>query len=279
MDSVFKLAFGLMAASVTMAGGYWVANQPRSWLTPARLRGILALGAGFLLALVLLELLPSAIAGKDAHDVFAIVLLGAASVFAFDRWVAPRLSFLEVAHEEDGCAHHHDYAHDHGHDHGEGHGPTPDHAHAACGHPILGHGAACSALGCLIVCTFFDGVALSASMAGGSTLGTLVLIGLLLHLIPEGLLAATVVLASGGSARIARRMTLLTGSAFFVGALVPMILGPVGAVALPLASGILLFVALGQLIPASAITPAGAWLVLAGGSGFWLLERLIAHGH
>lgn len=281
MENTMNLTYGLLAASATMAGGLWVANLSREWLTPARLRGIMALGAGFLVALVLLELLPASVeqAGGEAHGVFGLVLAAAAAVFAFDRWIAPRLSFLDVSQDVDGCAHHHDYPHDHGHDHGDGHGPHADHAHAACGHPILGHGAACSALGCLAVCTFFDGVALSASFAAGSTLGWLVMVGLILHLLPEGILAASVTLAAGASKRMARRAVIIVGVALLLGALMPFMMGPLVPFALPIAAGILLFVALAQLIPAAATTSAGAWLVLVGGGSFWLIEQLFSHGH
>ena len=281
MENTMHLTYGLLAASATMAGGFWVANLSRDLLTPARLRGIMALGAGFLVALVLLELLPASVeqAAGEAHGVFGLVLAAAAAVFAFDRWIAPKLSFLDISHEDDGCAHHHDYTHDHGHDHGEGHGSHADHAHAACGHPILGHGAACSAIGCLAVCTFFDGVALSASFAAGSSLGWLVMVGLILHLLPEGILAASVTLAAGASKRMARRAVLIVGVALLLGALMPFLLGPLVPFALPVAAGILLFVAFAQLIPAAATTSAGAWLVLVGGGSFWLIERLVSHGH
>lgn len=280
MDNTLNLTFGLLLASVTMAGGLWVANLSKEWLTPSRLRGIMALGAGFLVALVLLELLPASVEqAQEAHEVFALVLAAAAAVFAFDRWVAPRLSFLDVKHHDDGCAHHHEYPHDHGHDHGPGHGAQPDHAHAACGHPILGHGAACSALGCLAVCTFFDGVALSAAFAAGSNLGWLVMIGLILHLLPEGILAASVTLAAGASARTARRAVLIVGGALLIGAVVPMLFSGLLPFALPIAAGILLFVAFAQLIPAAATTTAGALLVLGGGGAFWVLEQLVHHAH
>ncbi|MNK66133.1 zinc transporter ZupT [compost metagenome] len=281
MENTLHLTYGLLAASATMAGGLWVANLSRDLLTPGRLRGIMALGAGFLVALVLLELLPASVeqAGGEAHGVFALVLAAAAAVFAFDRWIAPKLSFLDISHDDDGCAHHHDYAHDHGHDHGDGHGSHADHAHAACGHPILGHGAACSALGCLAVCTFFDGVALSASFAAGSSLGWLVMVGLILHLLPEGILAASVTLAAGASKRMARRAVLIVGVALILGALMPFLMGSLVPFALPVAAGILLFVALAQLIPAAATTSMGAWLVLVGGGSFWLIEQLVSHGH
>lgn len=247
-----ELTYGLLAASATMAGGLWVANQPDSRLTAQRLRAVMAMGAGFLLALVLLEMLPASLetAGAEAHGVLSVVLLGVATVFGFDRWIAPRLTFWD---------------------------PAPGHTHAdhGCNHVVLAHGAACSAIGCLVVCTFFDGVALAAAFAAGSTLGALVLVGLLLHMIPEGLLAATVARAAGGTRGMARRAAIATGLALLAGVVAPMLLGPLTAHALPFASGILLYVTLGQLVPAAA----GSTLIVAGGALFWLLSQLLPHAH
>ena len=134
-------------------------------------------------------------------------------------------------------------------------------------------------MGCLAVCTFFDGVALSASFAAGSSIGLLVLLGLLMHLLPEGVLAASVTLAAGASQKTARRAVLAVGFAFLLGAAMPMLLGGWTIYALPLAAGILLFVAFAQLIPASAGSRAGTWLVLSGGLLFWIISRLIGHAH
>ncbi|MNY25518.1 ZIP Zinc transporter [compost metagenome] len=125
-----------------------------------------------------------------------------------------------------------------------------------------------------MICSLFDGVALSGALSGGTRLGALAMMGLLLHLLPEGVLAATVTMAGGGSPRNARRAALAMGLAFLVGTTLPLVLGPLSASALPFSAGVLLYVALTELIPSVSTSGKGAGLVLAGSAGYFLLEQL-----
>lgn len=275
------LVYGLVTATSTMAGGMWLASRPRRWLTHERLSAFMAIGGGLLLAVLFFELLPASLehGGKLALTwAFAGILV----VLVFERYVAPQLTFLSP-----GGAHDHD--HPHGHDHHHAHGP--DHAHGH-GHdhahdtgplaPLLSHGAACSALGCLLMCTFFDGVAMAAGFALEFQVGLLVMIGLLAHIIPEGMLAATVVLAAGNPAHYARRAAIATGVAFLLGMAVPLALGGASGslgIALPLASGVLLYVVLVQVVPVALHSKGGVPLIVAGALIFGLIERLLPHGH
>ncbi|MBM3274934.1 MAG: hypothetical protein FJZ00_07265 [Candidatus Sericytochromatia bacterium] len=261
MEPPASLTLSLVTASAMTAGGMWMAARPRTWLTADRLRGMLALGAGFVLVLVMLELLPAALQhpGAEPHHVFRMALLGALAVFALDRWIAPRLRFLDPSPGRQEA-----------HDHGD--------AHGCCSH-LLGHGTASSVLGCLAVCTFFDGVALSAALGESGSLGLMVLVGMLLHLVPESLLASTLVLAAGGSAKVARRAVFAVSIAFLLGALVPALLQNLVGHALPLSAGILLFVALAQLLPIVSTTRSGATLFLSGGLLFFVLEQFLGHAH
>lgn len=263
-----SLVYGLVTASTTMAGGLWIASRPRTWLTADRLAGMMALGGGLLLAVLFFELVPESLAHGGPH-VMAYLFAGVFTVLLFERYVAPRLTFLDPVaphdHGDHGHAHEH---HDHGHDHGFG--------------ALLAHGAACSTLGCLLVCTFFDGVAMAAGFTVSAEVGVMIAIGLIFHMLPEGLLAATVVLASGHSAARARVAALATGAAFLLGTLVPPLLGgALGAmtVALPFAAGVLLYVVLGQLLPIALRTANGVPLVAVGALVFGLVERLLPHSH
>ncbi|MBI2606428.1 MAG: ZIP family metal transporter [Deltaproteobacteria bacterium] len=287
-------ALNLFTALAMIAAGYAVALRPRSGMTQTRLKNLMAVGSGFLITLVFFELLPASLhtPGISAYSVFSTVFFGIAVVFVFDRWFAPMLTFWDKPHEDDGCAHHHDYHHDHGHDHAAVTGPTPDHPHAACGHAILGHGAACSAVGCLIVCSFFDGIAFSGGLVRDVSLGMLIFMGQILHVVPEGLLASSIVLAASGHRKSARRAALATGICFLLGALIPGLVtlipaslssaGQLGGIQnffLPFSSGILLYVALAQLVPASNGSRTESFLVVSGGAGFGLLHLLINHTH
>lgn len=273
------LVYGLVTATSTMAGGMWLASRPRRWLTHERLSAMMALGGGLLLAVLFFELLPASLE-HGGNNALSWAFGGILSVLAFERYLAPHLGFLspEGAHDH---GHDPDHPHDHGPDHAHGHGH--DHAHDTGPlAPLLSHGAACSALGCLLVCTFFDGVAMAAGFALEFQVGLLVMIGLLAHIIPEGMLAATVVLAAGNPARHARRAAIATGVAFMLGMALPLALGGASGslgIALPLASGVLLYVVLVQIVPIALGTSRGVPLVVAGALIFGLIERLLPHGH
>lgn len=276
-----SLVYGLVTASTTMAGGLWIASRPGTWLTTERLAGLMALGAGLLMAVLAFELLPASVEHGGPH-VFGWLFAGVVAVLVFERYLAPRLTFLTPAvhphHSHPHHAHDHHDGHEHAHEHS--HDDPHDHGPAA----LLSHGAACSALGCLLVCTFFDGVAMSAGFAVSPQVGFLIAIGLIAHMLPEGVLASTVVLASGNSAKLARRAAIATGLAFLLGMVVPLMLqGVVGVgmmtVVLPFAAGVLLYVVLGQLMPVALRTANGVPLVIAGALIFGIVERLLPHSH
>ncbi len=258
MSVISSLSWNLVVALLTISTGYWVALRPKQFLTPLRMSLFMSVGTGILLTTVFMELLPHSLKLSDHSygSVFAIVLSGVLIVFAFEKYLAPHLNFFMKKHEDDGCAHHHEYSHDHGHNHSSVTGPVPDHSHATCGHAIIGHAAACSAVGCLIICSFFDGIAFSASGFGDADMNKVILVGQLFHVIPEGMLAAGLIMASEGERRSAKIAALLTGLFFLVGALIPMFsislfasLEIAEMFFLAFASGILLYVTLVQLLP------------------------------
>lgn len=278
-----SLVYGLVTASTTMAGGMWIASRPRKWLTSSRLAAMMSLGAGLLMAVLCFELLPESVAHGGPHA-FLYLFGGMLAVILFERYLAPRLNFFGP--EGAAChAHEHEHAHDHAHEHAEeavAHAPDHALAHAHDHGPLISHGAACSALGCLLVCTFFDGVAMMAGFSVSVPVGMLIALGLIFHMLPEGVLAATVVLAAGSTAKRARMAAAATAVAFLAGMAVPFLLGSaVGsmAFALPVAAGVLLYIVLGQLLPVAMRTANGVPLVVAGALIFGLVVQLIPHTH
>jgi len=246
-------------SSVLMASGYFLTERLHVQVKAGHLKQILSLGAGFLLALVFLELIPETIEyfPGDSKTPLMLVLVGALGCLGLDHILTPRLRFLDALIPID----------HHGHDH--------DHEHH---HHLLAHGQACSTLGCLVICAFFDGIALSSSLLGGVSLGGFVFIGQMFHLLPEGLLAASVVLAAGGKLEVARRASIATALACLVGALIPMFgFGLTNFYWLPLSCGILLYVSLGQLIPAAASHGKSVIWIFVGALTFLGLDAAISY--
>ncbi|MED3647343.1 ZIP family metal transporter [Halalkalibacterium halodurans] len=104
--------------------------------------------------------------------------------------------------------------------------------------------------------TFFDGLSIVASFAINSELGFVVLIGVLLHKIPDGLTISSIVFASLKSKKKAIGAAVLLGLSTIVGATAALFLtelvslqSSLLAISLSLTAGIFLYIALTDLLP------------------------------
>ena len=113
--------------------------------------------------------------------------------------------------------------------------------------------------------------------------GLLVFVAVLLHKVPEGFTAASIILASGRSARRALIATLIIGGATLAGVLTVAILqaraAEAVAYALPFSAGVTLYVAASDLIPEvnhmEHKNPLVSLVVFGGVALFYLLHVLI----
>jgi zinc transporter ZupT len=216
---------GAAAAGGNVIGGALVAH--RQW-SNRYLKYFIAVGAGFMLATAVLEMIPESLAlaseagGKsqaigETPVVFLWVLAGYFLVHFFEHTLAPHFHFGEEEH-------HDQLAHSHA-------------SYAA----LLGLG----------IHTFFDGVAIGAGLLVSSWLGGVIFVAILLHKLPEGFTVASLMLASGKSARAAVLSSALLGAMTLLGmAFMFVVHGTVGY-ALPLAAGVTLYVAATDLVPES----------------------------
>jgi hypothetical protein len=246
-----------------LAGGLGLAGRRQGPQAPFRLQVAMALGTGFTLAMLGLELLPETreIAEHHGQGAWAAMAATALGVGLLDRWVGPLLTrWLDPPTA-------------HGHHH--------DHHHGACSHHDsgLGHGAACSAVGCLLICLFVDGAALNASQAASATVSALVSLSLVLHLLPEALFCVTMMQAAGAAPQTVTRTAWLAAAAFAAGGLLPLQILPAQHLLIPAAAGILLMVNVIHLLPAVNVSRSARWQVLAGAGVFWLIERLLSLSH
>lgn len=239
LTSVF---LGLTAAAANIFGGAIIVQ--RHW-ERRYLRYFIALGAGFMLATSLVEMVPQSIAlrGKDAA---LLVLFGYLIIHFFEHTVTPHFHFGEETHHD-------------------------EFAHSRTGYSVL--------LG-LVIHTFFDGIAIASGFLVSNVLGWLIFLAIFLHKIPEGFTVSSVMLASGRSRGIAWGASMILGGSTLAGVLTMALFRHHVGSGLPLAAGVTIYVAASDLVPEVNKEPAMkmALLVFVGAGVFFLLDHLF-HVH
>jgi ZIP family zinc transporter/zinc and cadmium transporter len=202
---------GLVAAGGNLLGGYFVVY--RKWQR-RNLRYFVALGAGYMLAVAFLDVIPESVrlAGDSA---FLVILIGYFLIHLFEHTIAPHLHFGEETHHE----------------------------------IVSHHRVGATMLLGLVIHTFFDGVAIASGFLVSNWLGVVIFVAIFLHKLPEGFTVASVVLASGQSWRNAILASGLLGVATLLGVLLTTLLESQLKYALPLSGGVTLYVAATDLLP------------------------------
>ena len=116
-------------------------------------------------------------------------------------------------------------------------------------HAMVGRWVGITALLGLLLHTFFDGVAIASGFGVSVSLGFLIFTAILLHKIPEGVTIASIMLASGNSARRAIGGVLLLGVSTVLGVLLTAYVAPLERHGLALSAGVTVYVAASNLIP------------------------------
>ncbi len=245
-----------------------------------RLKIFIAVAAGFILSALFFDILPESLEKYTggAHLFFRWSLLGVVLVAGFERYLLPKLDFvnrfftpeneaLKAIDTHDAHVHDECDAHDH-HEHmdeAENCSHSHDHAHLHVHtHPeVLGVGQVCSAIGCFMICSFFDGMTLSSVQAVDHKLGIVLIVGVVLHLLPEGVLSGVMALSGGASFKAARKVLIFIGGSFVLGSMIPFLVTGFESAFIAMSSGILLFVSLVQLLPtALRLKHAPVWIIL-----------------
>jgi ZIP family zinc transporter/zinc and cadmium transporter len=229
---------GLVAAGGNLLGGYFVVYH--HW-ERRFLQYFLALGAGYMLAVAFLEVIPESV--RRAGDAaFLYVLIGFFLIHLFEHTIAPHFHFGEETHCEE-VRHHH---------------------------------ARTTLLVGLAIHTFFDGVAIAAGFLVSNWLGVVIFVAILLHKLPEGFTVASVVLASGQSKRNALLASGLLGAATLLGVLLTTVLAGQLNYALPVSGGVTLYVAATDLLPEVNREPGWrmALLVFVGLASLLIMQHL-----
>jgi ZIP family zinc transporter/zinc and cadmium transporter len=233
-----SVLLGLTAAAANVFGGTIIVQ--RSW-ERRYLRYFVALGAGFMLATAIMEMIPESLEFGGRRAAF-LVLLGYLIIHFFEHTVTPHFHFGEETHLD-------------------------EFMHAHKGYSVL--------LG-LIIHTFFDGIAITSGFLVSSWLGWLIFFAVFLHKIPEGFTVSSVMLASGLSRFRAWGASVILGGSTLAGVLTMALFRHHVGAGLPLSAGVTIYVAASDLIPEVNKEPAMkmALLVFVGAAVFFLLDTL-----
>jgi ZIP family zinc transporter/zinc and cadmium transporter len=236
------LVFGAVAGLGDVVGGALVAGR-RRW-SRTFLQYFLALGAGFMLAVAFLRMVPESL--DNGSHAYLYLLIGYFLVHLTEHTLTPHFHFGEEVH------------------------------HDALVSPVAGY----IGLAGLCIHTFFDGVAIASGFLVSPRLGLVLFGAVLLHKLPEGFAVGSLVLASGGSRAAAVGAAGVLGLVTLAGAgATTALAGMAGVVraALALSAGVTIYVAASDLIP--EVNKERSWgvglAVFGGVLLYWAAEGLI----
>lgn len=205
------LALGLFAGLADYLGGFLLVRRSPS---AHALRYFVALGAGFMLAAALLEMLPEAMKLNQTWAA-PLLLAGYCGVHLLEHTLVPHFHFGEETHH----------------------------------HEFLSAKRSYSVLLGLATHTFFDGIAIGSGFVVSAWLGWVLFIAIFLHKLPEGFTVASVMLAGGQSRGAAMNSALFLGATTVAGVLAINLFPAWVKAGLPLSAGVTIYVAATDLVP------------------------------
>lgn len=234
-------AFGyaVMAALGNVIGAFAVTRRAAREL--AVIEHSLAFGAGFMLAVGLVEVLPEAFA-RSGVMAPPLVLAGYLAVHLTQHTLTPHFHFGEETHAVNPAA-----------------GP--------------------SALIGLLLHTFFDGVAIASAFLVRPSLGLMMFIAIFLHKLPEGVTISSLYLAVGRSGRQAVGAGALLGLATLIGVVLTDQVGFLVRHGLAISAGVTIYVAASNLVP--EFQGKRGWaspLAFVGGAVAFFVTKMILEG-
>jgi ZIP family zinc transporter/zinc and cadmium transporter len=201
--------YALGAALANVAGAAAITYRRRQ--SARLLESVLALSAGFMIAVALMDLLPEALA-RGGSRAGGVALAGYLLVHFTQHTLARHFHFGEETHQ-------------------------------------VSASVSASALVGLMLHTLVDGVAIASSFAVSPSLGTLVFFAIFLHKFPEGLAISSLFLAAGAGRRSALLAACALGVSTLAGVLLTDLVPAVARDGLALSAGVTLYVAASNLVP------------------------------
>ncbi len=212
-----SLLYVFLAAAANVIGGL-VFLLRRHW-SRSGLHALIALSAGMLMAIAILDFIPESLEHESSSPIF--ILIGVSVIYFFQQYVAGHFHFGEETH-------------------------APDHKKST----------AVGAMAGMLIHTFFDGLSIVASFTVDMRLGITVFIAVLLHKIPDGLTISSIIFIHSKNKTTAMGAAFLLGISTLTGALAAFMLSDfylpgeqTVAVAIAFSAGVFLYVAATDLLP------------------------------
>ena len=233
-----SLILGVIAALADVAGGLVLV---RARGVERYLRYFVALGAGFLMAVALLEMAPESLRLNSRLGPI-LIMAGYCVVHLLEHTINSHFHYGEETH------------------HGE----------------LVTRHTGNAVLVDLSVHALFDGVAIGSGFVVSNWLGWLIFLAIFLHKAPEGFTMASVMLASGRSRTIALYSAVGLAAATLLGVLVIEVVPSWLPYGLPISAGVAIYVGATDLVPEVNREPGIRMaLVFFAGVGAFLLLRML----
>jgi ZIP family zinc transporter/zinc and cadmium transporter len=233
-----SLILGTIAALADVAGGLVLV---RAKGIERYLRYFVALGAGFLMAVALLEMAPESYRLSPRLGPI-LIMAGYCIVHLLEHTISSHFHYGEETH------------------HGE----------------LVTRRTSLAVLVGLSVHALFDGVAIGSGFVVSNWLGWLIFLAILLHKAPEGFTMASVMLASGRSRTTALYSAIGLAVATLLGVLVIEVVPAWLTYGLPISAGVAIYVGATDLVPEVNREPGIRMaLVFFAGVGAFLVMRML----
>jgi ZIP family zinc transporter/zinc and cadmium transporter len=240
-----SILLGFTAGAANIAGGALLVR--REW-DQRYLKYFMALGAGFMLATSITEMVPASVSmeGGNGERAGFLVLLGYLIIHFCEHVVSGHFHFGEETHRDE----------------------------------FIGYHKSTTVLLGLAIHAFFDGIAIASGFQVSNWLGWIVFLAIFLHKVPEGFTVSSVMLASGRSAMRALAASAVLGFGTLVGVLTMVVFQHGVAIGLPISAGVTIYVAASDIVPEVNREPGIRMplLLFVGVAMLFLLDQLF-HVH
>lgn len=240
--------FGISLATV---GGGFLLLEKWNFRFKKLMPYLVSISAGMLLALCLVEFLPQSF--ERGHSNAPLLIIGGIlAIILAEKYLVPLMD------SQSSCC------------------DPKEHTVGPC----ISHNAACSSIGCVIICSFFDGLEIVAGFGIDRHAGFLTSVGMAFHVIPEGALVAGLAISGQLRKGLSRWLVTSVGLSVILGAIVGVTLSNTlnfSSTVLPMAAGILIYISVGHLLPVALNLKGGLLGLIIGIGTIFLLS--VGHHH